>query len=43
MQPQELVRYYELGAIDVISKPFDPMALTDTVRAVWDKARAGEA
>ena len=43
VQPRELARYYELGAVDVISKPFDPMALADTVRAVWDKARAGEA
>ncbi len=40
VQPQELARYYKLGAIDVISKPFDPMALADTVRAVWDKAHA---
>ncbi len=42
VQPQELARYYELGAVDVISKPFDPMALADTVRAVWDKAHAGK-
>jgi two-component system OmpR family response regulator len=43
VQPQELARYYELGAVDVISKPFDPMTLADTVRAVWDKAHPGEA
>ena len=41
VQPQELARYMELGAVDVISKPFDPMALADTVRAVWDKAGGG--
>ncbi|NQW00810.1 MAG: response regulator [Rhodospirillales bacterium] len=35
--PTEIQRYKELGALDVIAKPFDPMALSDQVRAVWDK------
>ena len=35
--PTEIQRYKELGALDVIAKPFDPMALSDQVRAVWEK------
>lgn len=36
VQPQEVVQYKQLGAIDVIPKPFDPMTLADRVRAIWD-------
>lgn len=35
VQPHEVARYKELGALDVISKPFDPMTLSDNVRAIW--------
>lgn len=35
VHPEELVRYRELGAIDVIAKPFDPMTLADDIRAIW--------
>jgi len=38
VQPQEVLHYRELGAVDVISKPFDPMALSDQVRDSWGKA-----
>lgn len=37
VQPQEVAYYLSLGAIDVIPKPFDPMALADKVRGIWDK------
>ncbi|BBK40590.1 response regulator [Allostella vacuolata] len=37
VQPHEVQRYRELGAIDVISKPFDPMALSDTIRSIWER------
>ncbi|BBK29822.1 response regulator receiver domain-containing protein [Stella humosa] len=37
VQPHEVQRYRDLGAIDVISKPFDPMVLSDTIRAIWDR------
>jgi two-component system, OmpR family, response regulator len=40
VQPEELVRYRELGAIDVIAKPFDPMALSASVRAIWTRWRS---
>jgi CheY-like chemotaxis protein len=35
--PAELVRFRELGAVDVISKPFDPMRLLEQVRLVWER------
>ena len=31
----EIERYKELGALDVIHKPFDPMALPERVREIW--------
>ena len=34
--PTEIERYKSLGALDVIAKPFDPMTLSDQVRAVWE-------
>ncbi len=34
-QPDEIARLRDLGAIDVLAKPFDPMTLADTVRAAW--------
>jgi two-component system OmpR family response regulator len=37
VQPQEIRRYREMGALEVISKPFDPMTLSDTVRAIWGR------
>ena len=36
-QAQEIVRYRDLGALDVIAKPFDPMTLATTVRAIWER------
>jgi CheY-like chemotaxis protein len=36
VQPTEVAHYTSLGARDVIAKPFDPMALSDQVRAIWD-------
>ncbi|MEG3639330.1 response regulator [Magnetococcus sp. PR-3] len=36
VQPQEIAEYKALGAIDVITKPFDPMTLADRVRQIWD-------
>ena len=37
VQPSEIEYYHELGAIDVISKPFDPMALAGQLREIWDR------
>lgn len=35
VQPQEVAHYKSLGALDVIAKPFDPMALANQVRSIW--------
>ncbi len=35
VQAHEVDRYLELGALDVIAKPIDPMALSDKVRSIW--------
>jgi len=37
VQPAEISIYKELGAIDVIPKPFDPMTLAERVRAIWSQ------
>ncbi|MGL4966659.1 MAG: response regulator [Inquilinus sp.] len=37
VQPQEVARFRALGAIDVISKPFDPMTLSDEIRDIWTR------
>ncbi|HJM51929.1 MAG TPA: response regulator [Alphaproteobacteria bacterium] len=39
VQPAEVAQYRELGAIDVIAKPFDPMKLADTIREMWARER----
>ena len=35
VQPQEIAEYRQMGALDVIAKPFDPMALPDRIREIW--------
>lgn len=37
VQPQEVAQLLTLGAVDVITKPFDPMTLADTIREIWAK------
>jgi len=34
-QTGEVNRYREMGALDVITKPFDPIKLPDTIRDIW--------
>ena len=38
--PAELERYITLGAIGVITKPFDPLLLSDQLRALWHARQA---
>lgn len=35
VQTHEVNSYREIGAVDVISKPFDPMSLASTLRQKW--------
>lgn len=37
VQSHEVDRYRMLGALGVLSKPFDPMTLADEVRHIWEK------
>lgn len=37
VQPAEVAQYKELGALDVVAKPFDPMTLAETVRGIWSR------
>ena len=37
VQPDEVAYYRELGAVDVISKPFDPMNLAGQLREIWGR------
>jgi CheY-like chemotaxis protein len=37
VQPQEVASYKQLGAKDVIAKPFDPMSLASTVKGIWGR------
>lgn len=41
-QPGEIGHYLNLGAIGVISKPFDPMTLSSEIRELWRKAHEPE-
>lgn len=34
--PEEIENFKQLGALDVLAKPFDPMGLADQVRACWE-------
>jgi two-component system, OmpR family, response regulator len=38
-QPHEIRRFLDLGALDVITKPFDPMTLSDSIREIWARPR----
>lgn len=40
VQPKEVESYLELGAAQVISKPFDPMMLSDQVKAVLEQKQS---
>lgn len=37
VQPSEIAEYRELGALDVIAKPFDPLSLAQRVNDIWQR------
>ncbi len=41
-EPTDMSRGHELGGVGYVTKPFDPVALTDTVSEVLERARRGE-
>ncbi len=40
-QSHEVEEYLQLGAVDVIVKPFDPMTLADRIREIWRRHHEG--
>ncbi len=40
VQPKEVESFMQLGAVDVISKPFDPTELPDRIWEIWSRFRA---
>ena len=40
VQASEVALYKSIGALEVISKPFDPMLLSDQLRQIWATAPA---
>ena len=38
-QPSEIQYYRDLGALDVIVKPFDPATLAEQVQNIWTRAQ----
>ncbi|MCH8532051.1 MAG: response regulator [Saccharospirillum sp.] len=39
VQEEDLARYRQLGIADIISKPFDPMSLSDRIRNIWQQCQ----
>jgi len=37
VMPVDVAHYKSLGAVDVISKPFDAVTLAQTVQEIWDR------
>ena len=40
VQPDEVDYYLEIGALGVISKPFDPMTLAAQLKVIWELRHA---
>ncbi len=41
LMPKHVGRLRELGALDVLAKPFDPITLADQVKEIWRKHQGG--
>lgn len=39
-QKHEVEQYQMIGAAGVISKPFDPLALPDCIRSIWEQSQS---
>jgi CheY-like chemotaxis protein len=40
VQPGEVRRFRDLGAAEIVAKPFDPIALPEQIRGVWERLDA---
>jgi two-component system OmpR family response regulator len=40
VQPSDVARYQELGSLGLIRKPFEPMALVETISQIWSRHTA---
>jgi hypothetical protein len=40
VQQDEVDYYLDLGALEVISKPFDPLTLSSQLRQIWELRHA---
>ena len=41
VQPNEVRQYKEMGALEVIAKPFDPMGLAAEIQRIWESKPGG--
>ena len=41
VQPNEVRQYKEMGALEVIAKPFDPMGLAAEIQRIWESKSGG--
>lgn len=39
VQPQEIEQLQTQGVVDIITKPFDPMTLSDQVLQIWEQSK----
>ncbi len=37
VQPEEIKSYLQMGACGVISKPFNPLSLSETIQKIWEE------
>lgn len=40
VQPKEVRAYQNMGSVDVIAKPFDPVTLVERIRTIWNRHHA---
>ncbi len=36
LMPKHVARLREMGALDVLAKPFDPLSLADRIKRIWE-------
>lgn len=36
VQPEDIQKYLQMGAVGVVPKPFDPMTISDQINTIWE-------